>query len=452
MSGTSGTAPAVGVRPSGLFASLTLSGVTTTIFLLPSFFQRVFIGGPESASYNDYPGIALGVFIGYFCHLFIIGQYLLVPSSKAVTQFVLERYIPLVLVSVLHAGLLVFEAQLGASTAVIAIVRQLLWVLVCLVMVRFTEPELLLTRLIQFTHMTFAVIVVTYFFYLVTDIPLQLILRGGVPRAQGLLTEPSAVGCLLAGYTALAVYERRWRRVLLAIGVSVLVNSVITFAGLVIAIVSAAIQLGVRTPRLRRACIFALLLVPPIALFVVPSFSRSISESASEAMAYIETTEWADSPIYTNVGERILSAASLLESGIEIIRSGDNNVRGGLFRLTSVLLLFQEMQESWRFYVGWGLGAHAQLMEAADLSLLDFGLLPFAVSSFGMLGGLALFGWLVWRVSRTTDPLAVYAAPFVAIVSFNSAGGMHMYSIALVAAFLLSQKHRAARSSAVQPT
>jgi hypothetical protein len=84
-------------------------------------------------------------------------------------------------------------------------------------------------------------------------------------------------------------------------------------------------------------------------------------------------------------------------------------------------------------------------MEASDQSLLDFGILPFAVSSFGLVGGLGVFAWLIWTVSRTRERLAVYAAPFVAIISFNSAGGIHMYSVALLAAFLLSRTRGARR-------
>jgi hypothetical protein len=440
MSASNGIGSIVGSRP--VRASLTLSGVWTTIFLLPTFFQRLFIGGAEVASYDEYPGVAL-VAVGYLCHVFVIGQYLVVPSSNATTRFILERYIPLALVSLLHIWLLVLSTDVGATTGVLAIVRQMVWVLSCLVMVRFTEPQLLLTRLIQLTHFTFAVIALTYALYLVTDVPLQLILRGGVPRAQGLLTEPSAVGCLLAGYAALAVYERKWRRLLYAIGISILVNSVISVAGLVIGIACGAIQLGVHSQQMRRAAIVGLLLITPLAVVVVPPFSRGISESASGAMSFIETTPFAESPIYINIGERVLAAASLLDTGIEIVKSGDNDIEGGLFRFASVLLLFQEMQNSWRLFVGYGLGAHAQLMEAADRTLLDFGAVAFLVSSFGLIGGMGLFGWLVWTVSRTTERLAVYAAPFVAIISFNPAGGIHMYSVALLAAFLLSRIERA---------
>lgn len=442
MSASNEIGPIVEARP--VRDWLTFGGISTTIFLLPIFFQRLFIGGEEVVSYDEYPGVAL-VAVGYVCHVIIIGRYLLVPSSNATTRFILERFLPLAIVSMLHIWLLVLSTDAGATTGVLAIVRQLAWVLSCLVMVHFTEPQLLLTRLIQFTHFTFAVIVLTYASYLITDFPVQLILRGGVPRAQGLLTEPSAVGCLLAGYAALAVHERNWRRLLCAIGISILVNSVISVAGLVIGIACGAIQLRVGSQRMRRAAIVGLLLITPLSVIVIPPFSRVISESAGDAMNYIETTSFAESPLYINIGERALAAASLLDTGIEIVKSGDNDVEGGLFRFASVLLLFQEMQSSWRLFVGYGLGAHAQLMEAADRSLLDFGAVAFLVSSFGLIGGMGLFGWLVWTVSGTTERLAIYAAPFVAIISFNPAGGIHMYSVALLAAFLLSRSARLAR-------
>jgi hypothetical protein len=418
----------------------------TTIFLLPIFFQRLFVGG-EADSYDEFRGIAL-IALGYICHISIVARFAIAPVRKSTMLFVLKCYTPLVIVSGFHAFVLVMSSEIGSSAATFAIFRQLLWLLSCLVMVRFTNPDLLLWRLIQLTHFTFVVIVLTYVFYLVTNIPLQLILRAGVPRAQGFLTEPSAVGCLLAGYAALAVYERNWRRLLYAVGISVCVNSVISFAGLAIGITSGAIQFRVSTQSIRRMCVVALLLIAPVGLAIAPLFSHEISGAASDAMQSIEATPFGESAIYLNFGERVLGAASLLDDGIKVIKAGDNTTGGELFRFTSILLLLEQMKQSWRLFGGYGLGAHAQLMEANHESLLDFGILPFALSSFGLIGGLAVFWWLIWTVSGSTERIAVYAVPFVAIISLNSAGGIHMYSVALLAAFLMSRRSISKRATA----
>ena len=425
-------------------AQLHVGAFWITIFLIPTFFQRLSIGG-DIVSYNDVAGVELAI-LGYIVHFVIVGRYLITPSSVPTAYFIFARFVPLLLISVLHVFALQLSGEKGAQSATFAIARQLLWVLCCLVMVRLTEPELLLTRLIQLTHFTFAIIILTYVCYSVTGVSVQLILRDGVPRAQGFLSEPSTVGCLLAGYSALALYERKWRRLLVAALISLLVNSVIAYAGFVIGLVSGAINLVVISSWLRRAYIAALLFLVPVALVVVPMYSHEISAAADSVGLALEGTSFSNTYLYSQLVLRILDAASLLEKGVELAKAGSNDVTGGLFRLVSVLLLLEQLQQSWHLYVGYGLGAHAQLLEATGQSLLDFGIVAFVISAFGLFGGLGLFGWLIWTVSRTAKPLAVYTVPFLAIISINPAGGIHMYSVVLLAAFLLSagQKKRSA--------
>ncbi len=407
-----------------------------TLFLIPTFLQRLFIGG-EVVSFQDVPGVEFAM-LGYIIHFAIVGRYFIAPCSASTTYFIFACFIPLLLISVLHVFALQLNAEIGAQSATFAIARQLLWILSCLIIVRLTEPELLLTRLIQLTHFTFAIIAITYVSYLVTEVPLQLITRNGVPRAQGFLSEPSAVGCLLAGYSALALYERKWQRLIVAAVISLLVNSVIAYAGFVIGVITGVIQLVVISTWFRRAYILSFLLLVPVTLVVVPMFSHEISTAADRVIQAYEGSQVSDTYLYSEGVRRILEAASLLETGVELVKAGSNDVVGGLFRFVSVLLLLEQMQQSWHLYVGYGLGAHAQLMEATGQSLLDFGIFAFLISSFGLFGGLGLFGWLIWTVSRTAKPLAVYAVPFLAVTSINPAGGIQMYSVVFVAALLLS--------------
>lgn len=408
----------------------------TTIFLLPTFFQRLFIGG-EADSYKDFGGVELFI-LGYIIHLMIMVSYFVAPRPISTACFILVRFIPLLFISNFHAFALQLSGEIGAQNATLAIARQLLWVLSCLIMVRFTEPEILLTRLIQLTHFTFAIITLTYLFYLATEVPVQIILLNGVPRAQGFLSEPSAVGCLLAGYSALAFFERKWRRLLVAAIISLFVNSVICYAGFIIGVVSGGLQLILISSWLRRACIVCLLSLVPLAMVTVSMFSYEISAAANSARVALETTSFSNTYLYTQFVLRILDASSLLETGVELVKAGSNDVEGGLFRLISVLLLFEQLQQSWHLFVGYGLGAHAQLLEATGKSILDFGIFAFMISSFGLFGGLGIFAWLIWTVSRTAKPLAVYTVPFLVIISINPAGGMHMYSVALLAVLLLS--------------
>jgi hypothetical protein len=394
----------------------------TTIFLIPTFFQRLFIGGEETATYRDFGALDL-VVIGYLVHVIIVGSFFAGHVPKTTARFIFVRFAPLLFISIFHVISLQYNYELGTNNATLAIGRQLLWVLSCLVMVHFTSSELLLTRLVQFTHFTFAIIVLTYASYLLTSVPMQLILRDGVPRAQGLLTEPSAVGCLLAGYSALAVYKRKWGRLFLAAIVTLMVNSVIANMGFLVGMVSAVIHLLVGSTWLRRTYIIGLLLLVPAGLALVPAFSYEISAAANKAMQVFQGSSFSNSQLYTHFIYRILDAASLLETGVNLVREGSNDVEGGLFRLVSVLLLLEQLQQSSYLYFGYGLGAHAQLLEAADQSLLDFGLFPFLISSINFSSAIAT--------------LRVLPAPFGSLIVPRTASSPFLLFCSLIARLIV---------------
>lgn len=81
-------------------------------------------------------------------------------------------------------------------------------------------------------------------------------------------------------------------------------------------------------------------------------------------------------------------------------------------------------------------------MLANNESLLDFGLFPLLISSFGIAGTVVVFGWLVMVLGKARGALASYAVPFTVIACINSAGGIHMYSVVLAAALFLERLDR----------
>lgn len=408
------------------------------IFLLPTFFQRLFVGG-EGQSYEEYSGVALTA-LGYICHLAITGKYLASTVPLATTRWILVRYIPIVLVTLAHIPLLVYSETMGTNEGAFAGLRQLLWIFACLAMVHLTNSEDLLKRIIQLTHVTFIVIVFSQLFYWFTNIPLQLILSAGSPRAQGFLTEPSATACLIAGYTALAATQGNYRRVLYAICITTLVSSVIAFIGLSIGLLTALIQRSATTAPVRKTSLLLVFLTIPLLLIVVPSFSSEISFFASELISGLEGSEFSNTAFYSDIVLRILQALTVLDRGFDLVKTGLNISEGGLFRFTSFLLLIEGMQHTWHLFFGYGLGAHAQTMVASGESVLDFGFMPLVISSFGVVIGFFVFIWLISTLTSSKESIAIYAVAFSFVIIFNSAGGIHMYSIALLSALLISRQ------------
>ena len=162
----------------------------------------------------------------------------------------------------------------------------------------------------------------------------------------------------------------------------------------------------------------------------------SIAEAARNVLQSQLINGLQENLLYRGFGERFLQALSVLDNAIELVNRGDNVVAGGLFRFTSVLLMIEHLKESYHLWVGYGLGAHAQLMLKTHETILDFGLLPLLLSSFGIVAGLVLFGWLTVKLSGADSALAAYTVPFAAVCFVNSAGGLNTYSVVLVAAFL----------------
>lgn len=410
------------------------------IFLAPVFMQRLFIGG-EALSYDELSGVPLTA-LGYLSHVLILVGYIGRQASLTVSRRHFLQFAGLCAVSAIHAAFLIVEQPVGFDNAVLAMARQLVWILACLAILGMSTPEDLLQKLVDFTHFSFAIVVVTYTLYLTTGLTLQILLSGGMPRAQALLSEPSGFGCLLAGYVGLAVHLKKWRRLMAAAVVAFMAYSVIGILGFLVGLVTGLGSRSITSPRGRFMLSAFLILLMPIMLVVLPLAAEPISKFAHTMLVTFSGTSLEAFPLYQGFGQRILEAASMLDTGVKNVSAGDNLSGGGLFRFTSVLLLLQQLVQSGHIWFGYGIGAHSQLMLANNESLLDFGLFPLLISSFGIAGTVVVFGWLVMVLGKARGALASYAVPFTVIACINSAGGIHMYSVVLVAALFLERLDR----------
>jgi hypothetical protein len=310
---------------------------------------------------------------------------------------------------------------------------------------RYSNERDFLSAVVNLVHATFVVIVVTAIAFRITGVPYQMLMFGEVPRAQGFLSEPSGVGTFLAGYVAYALTYRKYWWLAPAGAALLLANSVIAFIGVGAAVAFYAINQFFVVPKSRVILRRVLLYAVPASFVILALMSGPISSFATQVRAEMSLTSFSQTAVYQIVFDRLLSAMSTLQTGIDLVRSGANVSEGGLFRYTTVLLLLNDLVHSWRGVIGYGLGAHAQLMEARQMSLLDFGFLPLALSSFGLVIGFAVFATVANIISESDQPLAIFAGPFLFVALINSAGGLHGYSVVVVAALLLWRSKRILR-------
>jgi hypothetical protein len=420
------------------------------LMLSPLFFARLFIGGTAVESYDDFGGVNLSI-LGYVAHIAILVYYVLLQRRQAdVDGLMIILMVPLVLLSGIHAILIVNSNEAGSDVAMIAIIRSLLWIVCCIAIVGAASADRFLDAVLILIHVTFAIICVTVLIYYVTGIPINMIISRGVPRAQGMMSEPSGVASLLAGYIALAIAERKTKRILAGIVCALVVNSVIGILGVAIGIISGYLVRWRGLNVIRPVVQLVIFLAFPLFIILAPTLGNEISLTALDVMRYFDGTDFGQSSFYQASIFRMLQALSVMDVGLERLQTGDNVVEGGLFRFTSALLLVQDLTESIRGLFGFGLAAHAQLMLAQNRTILDFGLLTFLLSSFGLIIGPIGFLFLVYNLCASRTRLAVFAVPFSAVIMMNSAGGIHGYSIAIISALVLYVDRRRGAAHAVR--
>jgi hypothetical protein len=412
------------------------------LFLSPLFFARIFIGG-EIDNYDNATGIGFFA-LGYVVHAVIILYYLTFakhrPHSK---QFSYLIIVLLILSSIFHAALLTLSDAPGVPFALLAIGRNTMWVVCCVAISNIIDQDLMLKGLLWFTNFTFAIILVTTAIYYVTGIPINIIFHGSTARAQGMMTEPSAVSGILGGYVALALSRKQTGRFFFGLFIALLVNSVIAIMAVLVGIITGWLSRSKMSRRFLGPTRLILFLLFPALIVLAPIYAHEISLWANDSMNYLDASTFGQTTLYKVFVSRFLQAASVLESGLDNVSLGDNVVDGGLFRFTSVMLLINNMTESWRWLYGYGLNAHVQLMLADNKNGLDFGLLPLFLSSYGFIIGTGLFLGLVKSIGSRATPLLIFATPFTAVAILNSAGGIHGYSVVVVSALLaLTQQAR----------
>lgn len=406
--------------------NLSLSSLLAFIFLSPIFFSRIFIGGEsfKNQEYDDMRGVSL-VFLGYITHLLIISAALVTLKlpKKQLRELLIFLSI-LFLWSCIHIILLVANDPEGMASAIIAIFRQLFWILACIAVVFLVKREALLTTYIPLIKFTMTVAIMSSLFYLLTGIPFQMLLDEDAVRVQGFLSEPSVFGVLLSSITFIALRKSDYFLIFIIICVCLLSSSVIAWFGFICGLSGRWVMLASRKVR----GVFYLIIC--LSILSLPVWLFSVADIVTSNM--ITVTENMES------NEMSYPIEKLVNSGVNLSYVVDNpdyfEKSGGLVRLVAGVRLVTMMSEDTvRYFLGYGLGAHAMLQKAKGDTLLDFNLGTFLISSFGVIFPFLFLPHIILVLAKSEDLFAHCILVALPVFLINSAGGMHIYSLLFVA-------------------
>lgn len=406
--------------------------VALSTFLLPIFVQRVFVGNSGDV-YEINQNLPIQ-WLGFLSNFLFIFFFIVNSRHFKASNLLNWIFYALVFINFVHVMILLFVKNEQSWLPILANVRQTIWFFVCLIASgTFTKTELI-NGLVIMTEFTIIVIFTSRLFYEITSIPFQMMISDGNPRSQGFLSEPSTFACLLAGYLGVVIAKRNKIKIVIALLAAVATNSAIAYAGILVALSTSVMQLKVINARFRLLIGISMWFCFWLLLAVLLRFSYQISRISVDLMNYFEATGFSSTVVYSGFLARWLEAMSQLGVGIDHALGGNTSIGGGSYRFLATVKMVSEMSADGSLWFGDGLGVQAQIKFLRGESALEFGFLPFLISAFGIIFGLLIHFVVLVRVLLKNGLLYKFALPCFVVSSFNSGGGFHMYSIAIIAA------------------
>ena len=405
----------------------------TILFLIPTYLQRVANSG-QGDSLGQFDGVSLAS-AGYICNLLIILIGLFVIKSK------LDFLHLLVLLAIFIFGLIQVSISYSLySTSftgmAFAHLRAVIWVFCAYIFAaKIFEKDIFVDAFMKITVIFFCIVILSAAIYFTTGVPFGMVVGQGVERAHGLFSEPSVLGAIAPAFILIALSKRDYVKVLIGLAALYFANSTTAYTTFVLVV---AVQLLHRFPKLQIALVF--LIVGAFAFIVVQLDLASSYYIADVARSFSDTLD-------TWIGRsefRAFTIDRLLNSIIDIprfLRSGETEYSqdlGSLARLGGPRVMVNHMYNDGLYWFGYGLSVFAVVSLQIYRSVLDFGILPYFISCFGVGMGVLIVLFFTWSISFWKK---IDARLFMIFVSalfgtlLNSAGGLSLYILVLLGAF-----------------
>jgi hypothetical protein len=405
----------------------------TVLILLPLVMQRIFIGG-TSGNYADYTGVNFA-FIGYIVH-FILFFYLFFETSKQNDNLYFLYLSLLIFVSIFQIYNSLNILNVPFTLLALSMMRALLWVVAIYVYsTRFFDPDSFSDAFCDILKIAGIFVILCFFIYTLTGIPLGVNIEGGLARAHGTFSEPSTLSCVFPAFTFVQFQRRNFAWA--AMGVLVIYVSASTIATVVFFLMIAAFAVQ-KWKSAEFVLIFGTILIAVFLTFAlngdVVANLDSLASSTSHALdATIGKSSFRDATL-DRIPQSIQTLAQFINSAsaLEIEQSG------GLARFVGALTMLENMSGDGTIAYGYGLSIYGVAATQLYGTVLDFGLFPFLVSSFGAIVGTMLIFLIGWRIfkwaSRDFSCFLIFTGALFGTI-YNSGGGIIAYSLPLIGVF-----------------
>jgi hypothetical protein len=401
------------------------------LILLPLVLQRLFIGG-TTGSYESYTGLNFA-FVGYLVHIGFVGA-LLMSREPPRANISFLAVAALFLISLLQLLNATYLFNLSFITVGIPIARALLWVLaVYIYATRFFEPERFIAAFTDILKIAGLFILFCFLIYTATSIPLGVNIEKGLGRVHGTFSEPSTLACVFPAFTMIQLQRRRF--LWAALGTFIVFAAASTIATGVFVLMLAIFVIQ----RSRAATLFAVFGTISFAVIMTLSLNGDVVanlDSIATSISLFLDQSIGPSAFRAYTIDRIPEALKALADYINSSTALDIQESGGLARFIGALTMLANMAQDGTTLYGYGLSVYGFVATALYGTVLDFGLYPYFLSSFGVVGGTVLLYLIGMRVAAWYNVNRILFLIFAGALlgtMYNSGGGIMAYSLPLLA-------------------
>jgi hypothetical protein len=409
----------------------------TVLCLMPTFLQRIASSG-QGDRFGQIDGISLAP-LGYVANVGVIFACLFLLraslSIKETAALVLVFFFGLAQIVITQS-----EYGIGSVELFFTYSRAIIWFFCAFVFARTAfNAKIFADVFIKLTTFFFLIVIASAAIFYTTGVPFGTVIGQGVVRSHGLFSEPSVLGSIAPAFIVISFKRRSYAQLLIGLLALFFANSTTAYTTLLLVLLVEAFS---RFPKTQSILLGAIVTTFILFLFVL-NFSNSFI--ISDFARYL--SQQADFYLGNSTFKRF-TVDRLLNSLIDLpnfLSAGENDYSqdiGNLARLGGPRVMINLMANDGFYWLGYGLSIFAIISLDSYRSVLDFGILPYFIGSFGVVLGVSAIIFFTWRIDRWkyTDRtmFTIFTSALLGTM-LNSAGGLSLYILVLIGAFAVKR-------------
>jgi hypothetical protein len=400
-----------------------LPWLATLLFFTPVYVARIF-KGTFSDTYEEMPHLPLG-WLPYTCNFILLAIFAFFLMNQNVNKYRLSTFLKTVfIISIVGIGQLIFISTIMGSEVFffgVYFSRVLLLLIVNFIFILFFFDKAIFIKVFDFfSIVTLVVSFGAFIFHMTLGSDIQLHIGYGVPRVQGLLSEPSALAGPLSAYANLCLLRRKWFSFTATLACVFLSHSIIVYAALAISVPFTLMYFRFTKGYTHKVIIVSSLVIAAVGsgFYLVPNIFGSTNYIALNAVFKAFSSLWQ----YGYVGSETLGV--LLSHQLD--------------RVAGLIITIMELIKDDALFIGYGLNGSSYLFVERFGDTKAWGLIAYLIASYGIVLGPLLLGvifFLLCRLLRQDLYLGIIGMSFFIAVLGNSAGGIILYGVVVTLAF-----------------